>query len=107
MSFFLFAALLALAEAVRTPERAPWWVLGASVAFGAAVTTKTFATGSLAALAVGGVCVLLAAPTVTSGGRTPHGPSASWPRRRTPGSTTPTLRGRTPRYRCSPVRTER
>jgi hypothetical protein len=63
MSFFLFAALLALAEAVRTPERAPWWVLGASVAFGAAVTTKTFATGSLAALAAGGVCVLVAAPT--------------------------------------------
>jgi hypothetical protein len=63
MSFFLLAALLALAEGVRAPDRAPWWVVGAAVAFGAAVTTKTFATGALAALAAGGVCVLVAAPT--------------------------------------------
>jgi hypothetical protein len=63
VSFFLLLTVLALVEGVRTPERAPWWVAGAGLAFGAAVTTKTFATGALAALALGGVCVLVAAPT--------------------------------------------
>jgi 4-amino-4-deoxy-L-arabinose transferase-like glycosyltransferase len=63
VSFFLLLTVLALVEGVRTPERAPWWVLGAGLSFGAAVTTKTFATGALPALALGGLCVLVAAPT--------------------------------------------
>ncbi len=62
-TFFLFAAVLALVEAVRSPPRAPWWVLAASVAFGAAFTTKTFAVGASAALATGLLCVVVAAPT--------------------------------------------
>jgi hypothetical protein len=62
-SFFLFAAVLALAEAVRSPQRAPWWVFGGFAAFGAAFATKTFAQGAVIALATGLLCVLLAAPT--------------------------------------------
>jgi len=63
MTFFLLCAVAALVEAVRTPRLAPWWVLGASVAYGAALATKTFAIGAAGALALGGVCVLVAAPT--------------------------------------------
>ena len=62
-SFFLFAAVLALVQAVRSVERSPWWVLVAFVAFGAAFATKTFAVGATATMAVGLVCVLLAVPT--------------------------------------------
>lgn len=62
-SCFLFAAILALIEALRSPLRSPWWVLGAAVAFGAAVATKTFAVGAAGVLAVGLACVVLAAPT--------------------------------------------
>ncbi|HSJ19743.1 MAG TPA: hypothetical protein VK964_04125 [Nocardioidaceae bacterium] len=62
-SFFLFAAILALVEAVRSPKRSPQWVLGASVAFGAAVATKTFAVGAAGVVAMGLVCVVLAAPS--------------------------------------------
>jgi hypothetical protein len=60
---FLFAAVLALGEAVRVPKWAPLLVFGAFVAFGAAFATKTFAQGAGVALAAGLVCVLLAAPT--------------------------------------------
>jgi hypothetical protein len=63
MTFFLLCAVAALVEGVRTPRLAPWWVLGASVAYGAALATKTFAIGAAGAVAVGGVCVLVAAPT--------------------------------------------
>jgi hypothetical protein len=62
-TFFLFAAVLALVEAVRSPLRAPWWVLGASIAFGAAIATKTFSVGASGAMAVGLLCVVLAVPT--------------------------------------------
>jgi Dolichyl-phosphate-mannose-protein mannosyltransferase len=60
---FLFAAVLALGEAVQAPKRAPVLVFGAFVAFGAAFATKTFAQGAGVALAAGLVCVLVAAPT--------------------------------------------
>jgi len=60
---FLFAAVLALGEAVRVTKRAPLLVFGAFVAFGAAFATKTFAQGAGVALVTGLVCVLLAAPT--------------------------------------------
>ena len=63
MTFFILCAVAGLVEAVRTPRQAPWWVLGASVAYGAALATKTFALGAAGALAVGGLCVLVAAPT--------------------------------------------
>jgi hypothetical protein len=63
MTFFILCAVAGLVEAVRTPRHAPWWVLGASVAYGAALATKTFALGAAGALAVGGLCVLVAAPT--------------------------------------------
>ena len=63
MTFFILCAVAALVEAVRTPRRAPWWVLGASVAYGAALATKTVAIGAAGALAVAGACVLVAAPT--------------------------------------------
>ncbi len=63
VSFFMFGALLFLVEAVRRPERAPWWVAAAAASFGGAVTTKTFATGAIPAMAIGGLCVLVAAPT--------------------------------------------
>jgi hypothetical protein len=63
MTFFLLCAVAALVEAVRTPRLAPWWVLGASLAYGAALATKTFAIGAAGALAVGGACVLVSAPT--------------------------------------------
>lgn len=59
---FLLAAVLALAAALRSPERAPQWVFGAAVAFGAALATKTFAIGAAAGLGAGLVPVLLAAP---------------------------------------------
>ncbi|HMG40714.1 MAG TPA: hypothetical protein VK611_05265 [Acidimicrobiales bacterium] len=62
-TFFLFLAVLAIAAALRSIERAPLWVLGASVAFGAALATKTFAVGAAAALAVGVAAVLLTVPT--------------------------------------------
>src|SRR5690606_29379528 len=61
-TFFLLVAVLALARAVAAPERSPWWVLAASLAFGAAFTTKTFAAGAAGALAAGAACVLAAAP---------------------------------------------
>jgi hypothetical protein len=60
---FMLASILALAQAVRVPERAPWWVAGAALAYGAALATKTFSTGAAPALAAGGVCVLVAAST--------------------------------------------
>jgi hypothetical protein len=60
---FMLAAVLALAQAVRVPERAPWWVAGAALAYGAALATKTFSSGAAPALAAGGLCVLAAAPT--------------------------------------------
>jgi hypothetical protein len=66
---FLLAAVLALAAALRAPERAPQWVFGASVAFGAALATKTFAIGAAAGLGAGLVAVLLAAPTRRERGR--------------------------------------
>jgi hypothetical protein len=63
MTFFLLCAVAALVEAVRAPRLAPWWVLGASLAYGAALATKTFAIGAAGALAVGGACVLVSSPT--------------------------------------------
>jgi hypothetical protein len=63
VSFFMFGSVLFLVEAIRRPERAPWWVAAAAASFGGAVTTKTFATGAIPPLAVGGLCVLVAAPT--------------------------------------------
>lgn len=62
-SFFLFGAVLALVQAVRLPDRAPHWVLAASVAFGAAIATKTFAVGAAGALLAGLACALVAVPT--------------------------------------------
>jgi hypothetical protein len=62
-TFFLFTAVLALVEAVRSPERAPWFTLGGSIAFGAAIATKTFSVGASGAMAVALLCVVLAAPT--------------------------------------------
>jgi hypothetical protein len=58
-SAFLFGAVLALVEAVRSPQQAPWWVLGASLSYGAAIATKTFAIGAMVAFAVGLLCVLV------------------------------------------------
>lgn len=62
-TFFFFAMILAFVQAVRSPERAPLWVVVAGLAFGAAYTTKTFAIGGVGALAVGVLCVLAAART--------------------------------------------
>jgi hypothetical protein len=63
MMFFILCAASGLVEAVRTPHRAPFWVLGASIAYGAALATKTFALGAAGALMAAGLCVLVAAPT--------------------------------------------
>ena len=60
---FMLLAILALAQAVRVPTRAPLWVAGAALAYGAALATKTFSSGAVLALAAGGVCALVAAPT--------------------------------------------
>jgi hypothetical protein len=60
---FLFLCVLCFVQAVRFPDKAPWWVAGASASFGGAFTTKTFSVGASGAVAVGLVCVLLAAPT--------------------------------------------
>ena len=38
---FLFVSVLCFAQAVRFPDKAPWWVVGASASFGGAFTTKT------------------------------------------------------------------
>ena len=62
-TFFLLVAVLAVAGALRSIERAPRWVFGASVAFGAALATKTFAVGATVALAAGLVAVLVTVPT--------------------------------------------
>jgi hypothetical protein len=63
MTFLLLCSLAALVEGVRAPRRAPWWALGAALAFGAGLATKTVAIGAAGAVAVGLVCVLVAATT--------------------------------------------
>ena len=68
-TFFLFLAVLAIAAALRSLEHAPRWVFGASVAFGAALVTKTFAIGAAGAMALGVAAVLVATPTARRRGR--------------------------------------
>ncbi|HEY8525564.1 MAG TPA: hypothetical protein VIL48_11400 [Acidimicrobiales bacterium] len=60
MTAFLLASVLALAAAVRAPERAVRWLFVAGLAFGAAFATKTFAQGAAGGFAVGVAGALVA-----------------------------------------------